>query len=345
MPILGNKEIGLYNGILPKGCELCRLGSKLVVFITGECDDNCFYCPVSSERFGKDVIFANEAKINNLIEFIYEAYRMNALGAGITGGDPILRLDRVTNLIKLLKEEFGEGFHIHLYTTGRYVTHEVLRALERVGLDEIRFHPIKEEYLVAVEKALNYSFDVGIEIPAIPGDEEKIIKLIEWAKSKKVKFVNLNELEINERNIQNMIIRGFKVAHGLTGAKGSAETAEKIIKRFSEDKIIVHYCSSIYKDLVETRTRFLRTARYSTKPYEEISGEGTIIRAFVKTNVDLSDYGESRREGNGYYVSVKHINDIIEKYREKIDEIVLIEEHPDARRLRITEELIYRKSE
>jgi len=343
LPILGNKEIGIYNGALPKGCELCRLGSKLVVFITGECDDNCFYCPISNERFGKDYMFSNEIKVDKLIEFIYEAYRMNALGAGITGGDPILKLDRVTRLIRLLKEEFGEKFHIHLYTTGRYVTHEVLKALEWAGLDEIRFHPIKEEYLVAIEKALKYSFDVGIEIPAIPNEEERIIKLVEWAKLKGVKFVNLNELEITERNLQNMIVRGFRVSHGLTGAKGSFETAEKVLERFKDDKIIVHYCSSVYKDVVETRTRFLRTARYSRKPYEEITAEGTIVRAFVKSNIDLSDYGE-KDSSDGYYISVQYVNEIIKNFGEKIDEVVLIEEHPDSRRLRVSEELIYRKS-
>ncbi|MEM1629453.1 MAG: radical SAM protein, partial [Saccharolobus sp.] len=129
MTLIGNPEIGLYNGKLPRGCELCRLGAKLVLFISGECDDNCFYCPVSEERFGKDRIFANETEINDLVEVIYEAYRMKALGAGITGGDPILKIDRVVEIIRALKDEFGSDFHIHLYTTGRYVNDDVMREL------------------------------------------------------------------------------------------------------------------------------------------------------------------------------------------------------------------------
>ncbi|WP_369610706.1 radical SAM protein [Sulfurisphaera javensis] len=332
----GNPDIGLYNLFLPKGCELCRLGGKLVVYITGECGDSCYYCPVSLERFGKDVMYANEAKVTSLIDYIYEAYRMNALGAGITGGDPILALDRVVNLIKMLKEEFGKDFHIHLYTSGRYVTLDVLRELEKVRLDEIRFHPVKEEYLIAVEKALKFNFDVGLEIPSIPGEEEYAEKLIKWAIEKKVKFVNINELELTERNYQKLNAKGFKITHGVAGVKGSFETALKLLRKFEDSKIALHYCSSIYKDIVETRTRFLRIIKYSSKPYENYTGEGTIVRAIVKSKDDLSDYGE--KEGDYWSISPDLISSI------NADEVWLVEEHPDSRRLKVSEKLVYSKS-
>lgn len=342
MPIYGNPEISLYNGQLPKGCELCRLGSKLVVFITGLCDDNCYYCPVSEERFGKGVMYANEMKVNKLVDYIYEAYRMRALGAGITGGDPILEIGKVTKLIKMFKEEFGDNFHVHLYTTGRYVTHDILKALEKAGLDEIRFHPIKDEYLRAIEKALNYSFNVGIEIPSIPNNEDNIIKLVEWAKNKGVKFINLNELEMNLRNFSQLKPRGFIISHGLTGVKGSMETAKRIIEKFENIGITIHYCSAVYKDIVETRTRFLRISKYSRKAYEEMTNEGTIVRALVKSKIELSEFGE--KESEYYSISPLIIDEILRKYNEYIDEVLLIEEHPDYNRLRVSENLLYRKS-
>lgn len=331
----GNSDIGLYNSYLPKGCELCRLGGKLVVYITGECGDSCYYCPVSNERFGKDIMFANEEKVSDLFDFVYEAYRMNALGAGITGGDPIIALDKVTRLIRILKDEFGEQFHIHLYTSGRYVTSGVLEELEKAGLDEIRFHPVKEDYLKAIEKALSYNFDVGIEIPAIPGNEEYIEKIVKWSIEKGVKFVNMNELELTERNFQQLNAKGFKITHGITGVKGSFDTALRILKKFENSKIALHYCSSVYKDVVETRTRFLRIIKYSSKPYENYTGEGTIVRAIVKLNSDLSDYGE--KEGEFWSISPDFISQI------SADEIWLVEEHPDSRRLRVSEKLVYPK--
>jgi len=333
----GNPEIGLYNLTLPRGCELCRLGGKLVVYITGECGDNCYYCPVSEERFRKDVMYANEMPVTNIYDFVYEAYRMRALGAGITGGDPILKIDRVTKLVSILKDEFSKGFHIHLYTSGRYVTYDVLKELERVGLDEIRFHPLRDEYLLAIEKALKFNLSVGIEVPALPGEDEKLRRLIRWAKEKGVKFVNINELELTERNYMALNAKGFKVSHGLTGVKGSYETALKLLKEFeNDDNIALHYCSAIYKDIVETRTRFLRIIKYSAKPYEEPTNEGTVFKAIVKSSEDLSNYGERVGE-NEWEISPAFVNSL------GIKEALIIEEHPDWRKLKVSERLIYLK--
>ncbi|ABP96296.1 Radical SAM domain protein [Metallosphaera sedula] len=333
----GNPEIGLYNRELPRGCELCRMGGKMVVFISGECGDSCYYCPVSEGRFGKDSAYANEYRVKELQDFIYESYRMNALGAGITGGDPLLHLDRVVELITLLKDEFGRSYHIHLYTTGRYASTDALLELAKAGLDEIRFHPVKDQYLSAVERALKVGIDVGLELPVIPGEEDRLSKLINWAREKGVKFVNLNELELTERNFHSLNSKGFRIGHGLAGVSGSFETSMKVLETFHEANISLHYCSSVYKDVVETRTRFIRTLRASGKPYEDITGEGTSLRAIVKSSADLSDFGE--KIGDTFVTSPSLVN-VLPK--EKVDEIWIVEELPYGQRL--SEKLVYSKS-
>ena len=94
-----------YNlGPLPKGCQMCVRGEKLVLFVTGICPRKCSFCPVSDEKYQHDVIFANERSVTATEDLLKEAEAMKAKGAGITGGDPLAKLERTLEYIKLLKQ-------------------------------------------------------------------------------------------------------------------------------------------------------------------------------------------------------------------------------------------------
>ena len=159
---------------IARGCEVCEKGAKLVLFVTGICDLDCFYCPVSEKRRGKDIAWANERPIVNEEDLIIEAERMRALGAGVTGGEPLLRLERCCRFISILKEHFGEDFHIHLYTA-KAPSLESIKKLKKAGLDEIRYHILAEKQWKSIEKAVSLGLDVGIEIPVFPNEEGRIL--------------------------------------------------------------------------------------------------------------------------------------------------------------------------
>lgn len=339
----GNRDIGLYNRDLPEGCRLCRLGQKLVVFITGQCTDSCSYCPVSEERANKPIMYANEKPVNEVEEIISEAYRMGATGASITGGDPLLVMDRTEEIIRRLKDEFGRKFHIHLYTSGRYLTRDAIEVLRDAGLDEIRLHPVKVEYLEFIKRAQSAGIEVVVEIPSLFFDRQLVEEVIKWAVQNGVKFVNLNELEITERNFRNMLSRGVKVDHGIAGVSKSSEFAIEVLQKYEEFDTNLHYCSSVYKDVVETRTRFIRTGMKWGKPYEEVTGEGTIKKIVTVGKTEnlsrLMEFGEVNQEGGEFWIGT------LETVREMIREGLLekawiVEEHPDFRRLRVNQEEI-----
>jgi len=86
-------------------------------------------------------VYANERKVESNEDVIAEeAKRMSALGTSITGGEPQEAMAKTCRYLELLKDEFGEDHHTHLYT-GITGGRENMRRLSEAGLDEIRFHP------------------------------------------------------------------------------------------------------------------------------------------------------------------------------------------------------------
>lgn len=302
-----------YIAPLSPACKMCSKGSKLVLLITGLCSAKCFYCPLSIRKLGKDRIFADEWELeneNDTEKLILEAEYIEATGAGITGGDPLIVWRRAKNYISLLKDTFGSDFHIHLYTSG-IKNGEHIDALVSVGLDEIRFHPMPENWrdmnnspiLNLINNALETDVDVAIEIPAVPGMENEIFSLIDWADHIGVKWINLNELEFSETNTEKLKNRGFTVKDDISAAvKGSQESANSIINMISgEDfKIGVHYCSSSFKDGIQLRNRIMRRAKNIVKEHEIITGEGTLLKGIVNAqNISLQElYNFLKKEFN-----------------------------------------------
>ena len=301
------------KGKLPKGCAYCVRGRKLVLFITGLCPNKCFYCPVSEQKSGKDVVYANEWKIASPRDVIKEAELTDAKGAGITGGDPLVKLDRTIQYIKLLKNKFGKKFHIHLYTPLNLVTEAKLRQLHKAGLDEIRFHPMldKPDEWPRLLLAKNFKWDVGVEIPVIPGKKKETIKLINYVKDK-VDFLNLNELEISDTNVSKLVEKGFKPKDRYSyGVKGSEMLAKDLLKCLAKAKLNVHYCTTTTKDKAQLARRIKRRALNVALKTDFITEEGMLVRGII--------YLPELKPGFGYALQIESID--AKKYVEKLKKI------------------------
>lgn len=269
-------------GKLPEGCKLCVKGAKLVLLVTGLCGSRCWYCPLSERKKNRDVVVANEWWISNGKEIIEEAKLCNSLGTGISGGDPLVVLERTVRYIKMLKNEFGDDFHIHLYTSGELASYENLKKLNNAGLDEIRFHPAKKDWN-NVKKALEFDWDVGCEIPVIPDEKNKITEFIDFIDKIGVKFLNLNELEISETNFAEMQKMGFRQRSDTSYAvKGSEELAKELLDYCAKNTSLnVHYCTVKLKDSVQLRNRIKRRARNAKRDYDIMTGEGLLLRGAI----------------------------------------------------------------
>lgn len=252
----------------------------MVLFITGECFSGCYYCPVSPDRQGKKIMFADEMRIDRLDEMFAEADAVGAEGTGITGGDPLEDLETCVAAIQMLKERYGPEHHIHLYTS----TIDIAKAktLEKAGLDEIRFHPPvniwKSMDKTQIKKIVNETrMDVGIEVPALPGLEKELDALLNYAKSVGIKFVNLNELEFSEGNWNMMEKHGYEPVDDCSAAVlGSLEMALSAMER--HPGLSIHVCSSSFKDGAQLRNRLIRRAERVALEMDIVTEDGTILR-------------------------------------------------------------------
>ena len=285
----------IYIPPLSPACRMCAKGSKMVVLITGKCVANCYYCPLSFHKAGTDRIFADEWELKNEHDtdvLLCEAEAINASGAGITGGDPLLVWKRTQAYITLLKKAFSDTFHIHLYTSGLENANR-LPEIVAAGLDEVRFHPMPNTWnkmeesplKKSIQKMVKTSVDVAVEIPVIPKKEKEIFSLISWADKAGIQWINLNELEYSERNVQEFTTRGYQIKSDVSAAvKGSEDTARNIISMVAQNGVDVgvHYCSVSFKDGIQLRNRLKRRAYNIAQPYDVITKEGTLLKGVIE---------------------------------------------------------------
>ncbi|MHA2390931.1 MAG: 4Fe-4S cluster-binding domain-containing protein [Promethearchaeota archaeon] len=284
---------------LPKGCQFCLRGQKTVLFINGMCQkpDHCsWYCPISTERRGKDIAFADEIEITSNYDLLEEINIINAKGMSITGGEPLslINLDNTLDYIKFIKEQKGSKFHIHLYTNGINFNDLIANKLVEVGLDEIRFHPPKPLWS-NIKFALNKGLDVGVEVPVIPDkkSQKETQQFIRYLNHIGVDFINLNEFEFCFPNSQSLKNRGYHLKEGsIASVVNSREVAIDLMEKFSfEVSMKMHYCPIYSKDYYQLKYRYLRRAKNIKLPYEVITDEGLLIFGQIEgTNEVLNKF-------------------------------------------------------
>ena len=352
-----------------EGCIQCQMGSKLVLFITGHCHWMCDYCPLSENRREIDWMFANERRveIGDWDAVIEEARAMNATGAGITGGDPVMARERVLEACKILKNEFGDDFHLHMYTSIPFKA-EWANDFAEAGLDEIRFHFLdleSEKYTETMAACVESGMLTGVEIPCEPDKENELMQLLETMRDMPVQFLNLNELEITVGNHDNMELRGFNLSDEITaGAAGSGELATRMRDRVMaasigaadpEDGTVrepypyhLKFCTATYKDSGQLRRRFIRRGEHTISPHEILTEDGTLLFGAVDCSLeDSEEWIEEIHTETGLprrFMLYDSDNERIELPLSMAEELVgeieapisLVEVHPTHERLEMT---------
>jgi len=294
---------------LPRGCQLCVLGKKSVLFVSGVCSRNCWYCSLSKKRKNKDVIYCNERELspkdksnnkknsnkdNYLKEIVKEIKQSNSKGIGITGGDPLLFLNRTLNIAKTLKNNFN-NFHIHIYLPTKLVDKDKLEKLSKY-IDEVRFHPefllknqteeekVKEIIKIRIASLFWNKKDIGVELPMMPEKKQEILEFIIKI-SPFIGFVNLNEFEISDTNFDK-ITKDYKISKDTYTISGSRQAGIWLINNLkkqiknnnsklkTKNEINVHFCTANTKNNYQFKNRL---KLYNILPYGHKTEDGTVI--------------------------------------------------------------------
>lgn len=263
---------------LSPGCRICIEGKWSCLFINGKCNANCFYCPTSQDEVGLPT--TNSLSFNDPRDYVGYLQNFGFRGASISGGEPLLTLDKSVRFIQSIKKQFGDDLHLWLYTNGILATREVMKRLADAGLDEVRFDIGATGYsLRQLEHAVGIVPTVTVEIPAIPEECERMKGMLHVLYDSGVQHLNLHQLRLTPYNFKKLVQRGYRFLHGKKVTVLDSElTALEILlhgKR-TNSKLPINYCSFPYKDRFQAMAARSRNGVRIMKSYESMTENGFI---------------------------------------------------------------------
>lgn len=272
---LGTK---LYTRRLSPGCRICTEGGWSCLFISGKCNCHCFYCPTAQDEVG--VPTTNSVEFAQPADYVAYLERFCFTGASISGGEPLLTLERSLSFVRAIKNRFGSAMHVWLYTNGTLATVDILTQLRDAGLDEIRFDIGATDYnLQPLQRAVGLIPSVTVEIPAIPDEKERMKGLLDELRDKGVQHLNLHQLRLTPFNFDKLQARNYRYIHGEKVTALDSELAALEILHHSIRESIdlpINYCSFPYKNRFQGRASRQRNASFLLKGFEALTENGFI---------------------------------------------------------------------
>ncbi len=273
-----------HYGPLSPGCAHCVAGTWSCLFVNGVCNARCFFCPTPQDDCGEPTTGQIEfRRAGDYAEFLE---RFGFGGASLSGGEPLLTLDRTLEFVRAARERFGPGLYLWMYTNGLLATDEALAALAAAGLDEIRFNLHAGGYrLDGVERAVRHIPCVTIETPAVPEEEGRMSQLLPRLAELGVRHVNLHDIRVTPHNVGHIVRRGYTCLHGPKVTVLEAEQAAlRLLRQALADRLplAVQYCCFAYKNPYQARGHRRRWCPQVMRPAETLTPTGDIRTCEVR---------------------------------------------------------------
>jgi len=251
-----NEGRELFKGTKPfykqisKGCTTCGAGNWSCLFITGKCNAGCFYCPAPQQM--DEAPSSQGLTFNTPLEYANYVRFFNFKGVSFSGGEPLLFFERTLDYLNAVRKTCHPDIYIWMYTNGILANKEKLQKLADAGLDEIRFDIGATNFsLDKVKLAKGIISNITIEIPAVPEEKERLIKLLPAMEKAGVTNLNLHQLRLTKHNVKHLSKRKYTYINAEKPLVLESELAAlEIIKAAQEVELGmgVNYCAFHYKN-------------------------------------------------------------------------------------------------
>lgn len=282
---LGTK---IHHGPLSPGCQRCAGRAWSCLFINGRCNGRCFYCPAPQNH--DDPPLSAGIPFHRAKDFAAYVFHFGFKGASISGGEPLLDLDKSLEYISALRAACGPNLHIWLYTNGILATQDKLRRLVAAGLNEIRFDIGATEYdLTQASLAKGIVSTVTVEIPAVPEEESRLIQLLSAMTVAGVAHLNLHQLRLTPHNAHHLLERNYTYVHGPKVTVLESELlALELVARSARDSLplAVNYCSFAFKHRFQAAASRERFGPWILDDGEELTANGHVRTVRIRNGND-----------------------------------------------------------
>ena len=135
--IRNNCKSVVSNGKLSSACEACKTGTgSYTSFISLKCHRDCYFCFNENQDNYQFYLKNQKNADKELTDLIEQGVNLTHLA--LTGGEPLLHPEETIRFFQLAREITPHS-HTRLYTTGDFLTAELLQELKEASLDELRF--------------------------------------------------------------------------------------------------------------------------------------------------------------------------------------------------------------
>lgn len=276
-------ESALFNNTKPflnqisQGCQLCGQGLWSCLFITSKCNASCFYCPTSQLK--DEVPESQGLKFDSPEAYAEYVNYFGFKGASFSGGEPLLYFDRVKAYLTELRKSCSPDLYIWMYTNGILASEDYFKELAGLGINEVRFDIGATGFkLDAIEKAKNIIPNITIEIPAVPEEKDKLIKLLPQMIDRGVTNLNLHQMRLTPYNLRHLLIRNYTIIPAERPIVLESELAALEIMQYAKQADLplgINYCSFFFKNQHQ-KAGFRRVLAEKLTTNEEITEKGFI---------------------------------------------------------------------